>query len=679
MLKLKTALLCLSLLANAAASRAQEDLSKIYSDAAAQWLDGRPEDASGALKYVVYRSSDQALNAAALRDLAALFAEAGKNGEALAYLSKGEMLSPEDFHIHFEKGWNLLSLEKHQDARASFSKALTLTADRDLASQARFGLAIAEEQLGGPATAIEELRSVYTRYPYLLSPSAQLISANLERLKKRPHAVNFIKEALSYDSRNIQAELDLARLYDESGFQVPAWQTYYTLSDMDPEEPFFIEKEKKLRKYVKGRLDNLLYWARMAWPAHKDPLPQAGAKVRVGLYADKRGVPSLITAFNFICAGEFTLVDTRLGEIATGRPGMQWSVTYDEMNRVYQIRDSMQSAAHTTTNSLRIVPKVPGTVILIKNPELPEAHGVNRGDREVSGELTALVREKGVWLINEARLENLVAPATSRLADSSRLPEQLKAIAVTVRTRLERLSKLLAHESREYHLCDSAHCVAFPGVQAQSGPATAAADATRGETLRAAGGGLAPADTHRACGGVTESGASDGGRPLPRLTPFNLYAHTLAGPTPGLLCLSEDKTVSSDVYWTLLLDPKWIENRVNRIKKVGYITAIIPLGRAHNGKIKALRVEGTAGSAIVEGAEAIAAVLGAGTLRSTLFSIRPVYKGKYPRFFLLRGIGTGDGGGLCLLGAGGLAKARGAKYRDILKHYFPLYKVGKGR
>jgi len=62
-----------------------------------------------------------------------------------------------------------------------------------------------------------------------------------------------------------------------------------------------------------------------------------------------------------------------------------------------------------------------------------------------------------------------------------------------------------------------------------------------------------------------------------------------------------------------------------------------------------------------------------------LFSIRPVYKGKYPRFFLLRGIGTGDGRGLCLLGAGGLAKARGAKYRDILKHYFPLYKVGKGR
>jgi len=133
MLKGTTALLCLALLSAACPARAEEDLAKMYSDASAQWLDGRPEDAAGALKYIVYRSSDQALNAAALRDLAVLFAESGKNGEALAYLLKGEMLSPEDFHIHFEKGWNLLSLEKYQDARAAFEKALMLTADQDSA------------------------------------------------------------------------------------------------------------------------------------------------------------------------------------------------------------------------------------------------------------------------------------------------------------------------------------------------------------------------------------------------------------------------------------------------------------------------------------------------------------------------------------------------------------------
>ena len=679
MTTLKTAVFALAAAVLPVSLSAQEDLSKMYSDAAAQWLDGRPEDAAGTLKYVVYRSSDQALNAAALRDLSALLAEAGKNGEALAYLLKGEILSPGDFFIQFEKGWNLLSLEKYQDARTAFEKALTLTGEQDLANQARFGLAIADAELSGPAAAIEHLRSIYSRYPYLLSPAAQLISGNFERLKKRLHAVNFTKDALTYDPRNIQAEIDLARLYDESDFFVPAWQTYYTLSDLDPKEPFFLEKEKKLRRYVKGKIDNLLYWPRMAWPAHKDLLPaDSGPRVKVGLYADRAGVPSLVNSFSFITTADFDLVDTRLGKILSGKAGMQWTVAYDAMNRVYQIRDSMDSAAHTTNNSVRIVTK-PGGIILIKNPELLTASGVNRGDKEVAGELLALTREKGgFWLINETPLENLVAPVASSLSDGSKLLEQLKAVAVTVRTRLTRLARLQTHESREYHLCDSQHCLTFNGLQAESAVAGTAARETRGETLQT-GDALAPAEIHRACGGLTESGVTDGGRPLPRMTPFNFYVHTVQSPPDGLLCLPEDKTTSSDVYWTLLLEPKWIEARLNRKAKVGYLRAIIPLARDAQGRIKSLRFEGTAGTAVVDGQAGIADALGAGALRSSAFSIRPVFRGKAPAFFLLRGTGTGDGKGLCLLGARGMAKTRGAKYRDILNHYFPLYKVKRPR
>jgi peptidoglycan hydrolase-like amidase/tetratricopeptide (TPR) repeat protein len=679
MIKLKTAALALAAALLPAAAPAQEDLAKIYSDASAQWLDGRPEDAEGSLKYVVYRSSDQALTSAALRDLAALLAEAGKNGEALAYLAKGEMLDPQDFFMQFEKGWNLLSLEKYQDARSAFEKALTLTADQDLSSQARFALAIADAELAGPAAAIEHLRSVYSRYPYLLSPAAQLISRNFEKLKKRPHAVNFTKEALGYDPRNIQAEIDLARLYEESDFFVPAWQTYYTLSDMDPEEPFFSEKEKKLRKYVKGKIDNLLYWARMAWPAHKDPLPdEPGPRAKVGLYADRHGTPSLVRSFSFITTSDFDLIDTRLGKILSGKSGMQWTIAYDEMNRVYQIKDSMDSAAHSTTNSVRIVTR-PGGVILIKNPELPSASGVNRGDKEVPGDLLALVREKGgFWLVAETPVEAMVGPVTSSLADGSRLPEHLKAVAVAVRTRLTRLARLSSHASPEYQLCDSAHCLPFAGLQTESAPAGAAARETRGETLQS-GDALADAELHRACGGVTDSGVSDGGRLPARLTPFNLYMQTVKGPPDGLLCLAEDKTTSSDVYWTLLLDPKWIESRLNRSQKVGYLRAIVPLARDARGRLRAVRFEGTAGTAVVEGREAIAAALGAGALRSTAFTVRPVFRGKYPAFFLVRGLGTGDGRGMCVLGARGMAKARGAKYRDILAHYFPQLKVKKTR
>ncbi|HBA59942.1 MAG TPA: hypothetical protein DCZ92_03800 [Elusimicrobia bacterium] len=663
----------------AADLRAQEDLGKLYSDSSAQWLDGRPEDAAGALKYVAYRATDTALTLAAMKDLAVLFAEAGKNSEALAHLAKAEILAPEDFYVQFEKGWNLLCLEKDQDARAAFEKSLTLTADPSLVIQTRFALALTEARLSGPAAAVDQLRSVYTRYPYLLSPSAQMMAFYLEKMKKKPHALNFMKEALSYDPRNLQAEIDLARLYEETGFNMPAWQTYYTLYDLDPEEPAFSEKIKKLSKYVKGKAEDLLYWARMAWPAHKNPIGAvSGPSIKIALYAGRGGAPAAVKSFSFIVTSDFDMMDARLGRIFTGRSGVQWTFAYNEMNRLYELRDNSGAVTHTTANNVRIVPKSATAVILIKSPELPEAHGVNRSDKEVAGEVLILTREKGFWLINETAAEYLVSPVTASLSDRNKLPEYMKALAVTVRTRLAWLAASVRHESREYQLCDSAHCLVYPGLQAENDASAEAAKATRGEVLQLAGA-TAPAEFHRACGGITREGVNDSGRPAVKTTPFGIYSRRVEAPPDGLFCMPEDKTESADVSWTLMLAPKWIESRLNRKYKVGYLKALVPLAREADGRIRSMRAEGTAGTAVIEGPAAIAEMLTAGTLRSTLFSIRPIYRGKFPEFFMLRGTGTGDGTGLCLMGGRGMAKNLGAKYLAILSRYYPYYKVKKVR
>lgn len=672
-------ILCAAIPAAAVPARAQEDLSKIYSDASAQWLDGRSEDAAGALKYVAYRSSDPAVAGTALKDLAVLLAEAGKNSEALLYLTKGEILSPEDFYMQFEKGWNLLSLEKYQDARAAFERSLTLTADQALSSQAGFGMALAEAKLAGPAKALEMLNSAYGRYPNLLSPAAQMIGFYYKKTKKKQEALNFIKDSLTYDPRNIQAEIDLAELYEETEYYLPAWQTYYTLYDLDPQEEFFSGKVKKLVQHIKGKTDDLLYWARMGSPVHINPVEQgSGPKVKIGLYADKIGVPALIKSFSFISASDFDLMDARLGLLISGKSGMQWTIAYNEINRLYEIRDSRGSAARTTANSVRIVTKRPGGVILIKSPALlPEAHGISRSDKEVAGELLVLKRDKGFWLINETPVEPMVSPISASLANRVKLPELLKALAVTVRTRLTWLASAARHESREYNLCDSAHCLPFPGLQAENEVSAEAARTTRGEILQTAGA-AAPADFHRACGGLTRGGINDAGRPIAPPTPFGLYARGVGGPADTLLCLADDKTESADVAWTLLLRPKWIESRLNRRYKIGYLRTLIPLAREADGRIKAIRAEGTAGTAVIEGAAAVSDILTAGTLRSTLFTIRPLYNGKLPEFFMLRGIGTGNGEGLCLLGARGMAQRQGAGYRDILARYFPGYTVKGG-
>lgn len=661
----------------AAVLHAEENLLKPLGEAFGAWADGRPEDAAGSLKYVAFRSSDTVLTLAAIKELSVILAELGKNQEAIAYLAKAEVLAPEDPYLAFEKGWNFLSLENHVEARSAFERAITLTGEADVVNQARFGLALAEAHLGGPAEAAASLQTIYQKYPYLLSPAAEVISAQYEVLKKRQHSIDFLKEALTYDPRNIQAEIDLARLYDESGYYVPAWQTYYTLSELDPDDGFAARKAAKLAKHVAGKLDNLLYWNRLSWPAHTKPLDYADKNlIRVGLFSDAKNEPALLTEFSFIANTAFSITDSRLGPVGGGPARMQWNVKYNPLNKIYEVKDNMGSVIHSTRNSFRLAPKTAGGIILIKNPEPVAQRGVNRGDREVAGELNIVVKEKGFRLVNTVPLETPVPSIVTARAGGSRLLEELKALAVVARSKLVHLKNAKPHEDRDYDICDSPHCVAFPGLQTENESAVKAAETTRGEVLSRHGTPV-DGDFHTACGGFTEEGVSDNGRAPGRLTPFNIYHLTLKAPPDDLLCLAEDKTTASDVAWTLLLEPKWIENRVNRLAKIGYIRSMMVLKRRPNGKVESLRIEGTAGSTVLEGFDAISRTLTSGTLRSPLFTMRPIFRGKYPKYFLLRGIGTGSGRGYCLLGGHGMAKSFGSKYTDILKHYFPYYKIMK--
>jgi len=669
--------LTLSILLPPARLSAEENLLKPLGEAFAAWTGGRPDDAIGSLEYVIFRSSDTVLTLAAIKEISVLLSEQGKNREALAYLARAEILAPEDPYIAFEKGWNLLSLENHLDARASFEKALTLTGETDISNQARFGLALAEAHLGGPAAATESIQTVYSKYPYLLSPAAQLISAQYEKLKNRQHAITFLNEALNYDPRNIQAEIDLARLYEKSDYYLPAWQAYYTLSELDPEDGYFSGKAAGLASHIAGKLENLLYWTRMSWPVHVKPVDYSDKNlVRVGLFSDNGGSPTLLTEFSFIANSAFTITDSRLGAVGGGKASMQWNVRYDPMSKIYEIRDSMGSVVHSTRNSFRLTPKVKGGVILIKSPVITADKGVNRGDREVAGELNIIVRDNGFRVVNSVALESLVPSIVTSLASGNKQLQALKALAVVVRSNLMRLKSGSARNDPDYDFCDSQHCLPFPGLQVENEAALSAAGQTRGEILTKNG---VPVDVHfhSACGGFTAEGIDDNGRAQTRMTPFNLYYTTLKAPRDDLFCLAEDRTQSSDVLWTLMLRTKWIENRVNRIARIGYIRSMTVLKRSPGGRVLSLRIDGTAGGTTLEGFDAVSRALAGGLLRSPLFTLRPVSEGKYPGYFLLRGIGTGDGHGYCILGGRGMAKDLGSAYTAILRHYFPDHKILK--
>ncbi|MEW6042358.1 MAG: hypothetical protein AB1633_12640, partial [Elusimicrobiota bacterium] len=177
------------------------------------------------------------------------------------------------------------------------------------------------------------------------------------------------------------------------------------------------------------------------------------------------------------------------------------------------------------------------------------------------------------------------------------------------------------------------------------------------------------------CGGRTEDGISDSGSNPKQMTPFNLHKWLFQFPSDELLCLPNNKSYSSSVYWTIFLDSRWIEERANRRYKIGKLKAVVPLKRNKSGKLMSIRLEGTAGTKVVEGFDKISYVLSANTLRSDIFIIRPLFKGKYPYRFILKGVGTGHGKGLCIYGSYNMAKNFAKKHTDILKHYFPLLKI----
>jgi peptidoglycan hydrolase-like amidase len=69
-------------------------------------------------------------------------------------------------------------------------------------------------------------------------------------------------------------------------------------------------------------------------------------------------------------------------------------------------------------------------------------------------------------------------------------------------------------------------------------------------------------------------------------------------------------------------------------------------------------------------AQEIEDVLSPSSLRSTLFTITPLYRGKRLMRLILWGAGTGTGRGVCRGGALGMASL-GQGYHDILTHYYP--------
>lgn len=648
-----------------------KSLESIYEGAVKSWFDGRISNAISDFEYVVYNSTDDELTLKAGRDLVVLLNEKNENSLAIAYIDKLKAINPKDPYLEFEKAWALLSLNKYKEASDCIDNLFSLTTDEDIIYFARFIKSIIEMNLSGFENAIDELQSVYKKYPPLLSPSAYLIGEMYNKIGKKSIALNFFKDSLRYDSSSIQSLIDLAHIYEDSSYYLPAWQSFYTIRELDYSSPYFIKKADKLLKKIDKNPDEIFYWSRLGWPVHNKPLENRMSKdpVKISLYSDVNHNPSFVRRFYFISNVDFDVYDSVLGKVFSGKNNMQYSVEYVKSNRIFELRDNTKAKLYSTRNNFQIVLKDKNGILLIKTPEISqENYGVNRSDKEISTKLEVIVSTSGMNLFNYTYIDHIIPSIVSNIKGPKETYELIKALTILTRTYL--IGKI--NSSKDFVFSDSDENFPFKGLQYEKQEYINALKDTEGYLLVDSKGDPYEVSYSLNAAGKTKSYVDDNSSMPDKLSPFKLFrwiSFDFFKKQP--YSIPQDQTQLSEINWLVILKPEWIEERINEEYKIGKIKNIYILKRDNFAIAESIKIEGSSGDIEIRGDREISRILSASTLRSNLFYIRAVMKGRFPSFFILKGVGSGDFKGMCIYGANYLSKNMGYNYTQLLRHYFP--------
>ena len=261
-----------------------------------------------------------------------------------------------------------------------------------------------------------------------------------------------------------------------------------------------------------------------------------------------------------------------------------------------------------------------------------------------------------------------------------------------------------AHE--DFDVCADDHCQRYQGIARIDAPGVVAAiGQTRGEVLTYAG---RPCDARfsKSCGGVIEEFQTAWGD---RAVPYLVALRDAPGPSrepppllddpsmraflrdpPSAYCDCRDTSVLRTVLndydlategffrWHVRL-PASEASRLIREKlgaDLGRLLNLEPVERGPSGRLKRLRLVGETESLVIGKELEIRRALSETHLYSSAFVVDIEGPPQRPDAFLLTGAGWGHGVGLCQIGAAVMAH-QGARYREILEHYYPGTQVDR--
>jgi stage II sporulation protein D len=316
-------------------------------------------------------------------------------------------------------------------------------------------------------------------------------------------------------------------------------------------------------------------------------------------------------------------------------------------------------------------------------------HGVGydwhgREDRSYEGVLHIVADDRGLSVVNGTPMETLLRGLVPAETYASAHEEALKAQAVTARTDI--LAKVgVRHLADPALVCAETHCQVYKGRSAAVDTTDAAVAATAGEVLLGEGGRLIDAVYSAMCGGHTESNEVVWGTPpdpalrgrldFPAEGEWLRFAAGVGeddlgawvGATPPSWCHLASVGAASRFRWSRRITAEEMDRRVAHLG-VGSVRRLEVMGRGVSGRVRAVRIVGTTGQAVIRRELPVRRLFG--NLNSGMFVVR-VERDADGRAlaFVFTGGGWGHGVGMCQTGAIGMAE-HGHDYRAILRHYY---------
>lgn len=614
-------------------------------------------------------SPDKQVAAAANLELAVMSLQRGLVKQSLKYIDRACELNPDDPFTELTRGWLLLSAGKYKKARKAFQDLLYLTADFEYVSSAKLGTALAWYFNGKKEEAATELQYLYTSNPYSISFVSYMLGRIASEMKSsRQLAPVFLQQSLSHDERNYAAVELFAKLSEKEKNKLRAWQYYATLYSLDPENEKLAKKIAKYSKEMGDKSIDYLFYLRLEQPIVHEMLSTPSEKVKMALYANREQVPQELQSFSLMPSGTMAVTDEKLGSVLRSSSYVEKTVVFNPETGGVDFKNTKGHVEFSAKRPFTVTVENPNKTLLVKNVLASNIFAADLSDKELKGSLIVIPTPTGIKLVNEVYSEDLIPALLATQVQDITHEAALEALAVVFRSAL--LQAVADHKDEPYHITDNDEHFKFKGINLIFKTLLDASKESGKIRLTEA-----QAGAYADCGVLTADALENtADKPGYVFSPANVSKYILSNPPADLYSRPQDPTRWSGIKWMYIYDGKEIQNRIAHKHNIGKLRAVTPTSFTPKGRVLSMRFEGSKGSYEAKTPQEVAFILSAGTMRSNLFDVVPLYKGKNIKSVLVRGYDTGLGYGLCLHGADGLAK-EGADYMAIIKYYFPEARI----